>query len=156
MNFRQLTNAVLELAEVWGIAGQCDGQKQFLKLIEEFGETLTAVDDEHLLKEIGDVLVVAIILRQQLGYKALIRDSDSSEPFAFAKNPNMIVVFSELAGKLAKGKPCNRELILIEDEVIMLLPKGKTPAHAVEAAYKKISARKGKLIDGVFVKEADL
>lgn len=40
--------------------------------------------------------------------------------------------------------------------IILCKQLGITPAECLELAYKKISKRKGKTIDGIFVKEEDL
>lgn len=63
----------------------------------------------------------------------------------------------ELANNLAKGKDCRDD---IGDMIVVLINiaerNGYTIEECLEQAYNDIKDRKGKMINGTFVKEADL
>lgn len=67
--------------------------------------------------------------------------------------------FGELCAGLAKGKP-EQVVDSIGDMVVVLtilsLQLHLNIEDCVQAAYDEIKDRRGKMIDGVFVKEADL
>jgi hypothetical protein len=63
----------------------------------------------------------------------------------------------ELANNLAKGKDCRDD---IGDMIVVLINiaerEGYTIEECLEQAYNDIKDRKGKMINGTFVKESDL
>ena len=84
----------------------------------------------------------------------LIQGSDS-----FRQLAKLMEETGELAGGIAKQRP---EVIAdsIGDCVVVLTilaaQNGLNIADCTQAAYSEIKHRKGRMIDGVFVKEADL
>lgn len=98
-------NKLIANVEQWSFdknLHKADSAKQFLKVIEEVGETASALargNQEGLKDGIGDVIVTMIILAQQ---------------------------------------------------------NGLTVEECLRCAYYEIKGRKGKMVNGVFVKESDL
>lgn len=123
---------------------------QFLKLTEELKEVTDAETETDLINEIGDFHVVSIIMLEQLGKSKLLCEKVSFSSCAW------IDIMGDLAGAISKGKLPEFRIIPAMNRINDYLPEGKTPNDALLAAYNKIKDRKGRMIDGVFVKEADL
>jgi hypothetical protein len=124
--------------------------RQFKKLMEEFGELGCAVaeNNEADIKDaIGDIAVVLTIMAAQIGYT----------DFAFGNDDSIIDSrISELASNLSvlADMPCAE---YIDDAFFYLIgyctEKGYSYAECLELAYNQIKERKGRMIDGIFVKE---
>lgn len=82
----------------------------------------------------------------------LIEGSDDKTQFA-----KLISEAGELATNIAKGKDCRDD---IGDMMVVLINIAERNKYTIEeclrTAYNDIKDRKGKMIDGTFVKEADL
>lgn len=94
----------------------------------------------------------------------LVRDWANARNIILGATPQaQFVKLIEEVGELATGMAKNRtELIKdgIGDAVVVLTilaaQYGYSLEECVEAAYNEIKDRKGKMVNGVFVKEADL
>ena len=120
-------------------------QAQFTKLIEEIAEI-----DEDPLDGIGDSFVVLAIIAAQFGINL-----ENVEP---KYSGNMLLNdLGLLAGCLSKSKPVYDAIAIMHGTL-----NGFANMHQVsvddcmEQAWGEIKDRKGKMIDGVFVKESDL
>ena len=82
----------------------------------------------------------------------LVSGSDNKTQFA-----KLISEAGELATSIAKGKDCRDD---IGDMMVVLINiaerNGYTIEECLEQAYNDIKDRKGRMINGTFVKEADL
>lgn len=82
----------------------------------------------------------------------LIEGSDNITQFA-----KLISEAGELSNNIAKGRDCRDD---IGDMMVVLINiaerNGYTIEQCLEQAYNDIKDRKGKMINGTFVKEADL
>lgn len=82
----------------------------------------------------------------------LIEGSDDKTQFA-----KLISEAGELSNNIAKGRDCRDD---IGDMIVVLINiaerNGYTIEECLEQAYNDIKDRKGKMINGTFVKEADL
>lgn len=82
----------------------------------------------------------------------LIEGSDDKTQFL-----KLMSEAGELSTSIAKGKDCRDD---IGDMIVVLINiaerNGYTIEECLEQAYNDIKDRKGKMIDGTFVKEADL
>lgn len=82
----------------------------------------------------------------------LIEGTDDKTQFA-----KLISEAGELATSIAKGKDCRDD---IGDMMVVLINiaerNGYTIEECLEQAYNDIKDRKGRMINGTFVKEADL
>lgn len=139
-----------------------DPRKQRLKLWEEFGELNAAIardNREGAIDAIGDMLVVMIIYRQQLGCKYTVESI-----FLPCKNRldnQESLEISELLEVVALNIHRTKESTAwIKDVVTYLYAISNkfdvTLEECLQSAYDVIKDRKGKMINGVFVKESDL
>lgn len=174
------TVPVFDLIRQWGsdrnlILGATP-QAQFVKLVEEFGEITLGMEEDNYaeIKDgIGDTAVVLTILAAQmglsieecfahsssLGYKlTMFEDEPGYATFIRA----IVTQFGKLATGIAKkNQPLAKDSLghslgLLYGLSEMLLIETETFDDALLASYNVIKDRKGKMIDGVFVKEADL
>lgn len=140
-------------------------QAQFIKLVSEVGELNDALfldpSRDDVKDAIGDILVVMIILCEQLE----LNFKENYEIVCVEKfksyNPhNMIIgLISELGGMadiISKGKT---DIIYNICSIIYVLNHVAnlhkfTLDECLESAYNTIKNRKGKMIDGFFVKSA--
>ena len=129
---------------------------QFLKLVEEAGEMLQANDndDPNGVKDgAGDTIVVLTILAAQIG--ANLEDHIvEHDGYIYGEVP----FFGRLASALArKNHEAAMEHICVIAGCVMDCAGeyGLDIADCVEHAWAEIKGRKGRMIDGVFVKEGD-
>jgi hypothetical protein len=145
--------------------------RQFFKLVEEFGETCEAIecsDVADTMDGIGDTLVVTRAILHQMGYDA------EAYVAAFNRGQGMrqlhqgivsdpLVACASSLGVIAKGIS-KGDVVQVADGVSGLVMGlqilcDSTSINIYECmseAWNEIKDRKGMLIDGVFVKEADL
>ena len=137
--------------------------KQFLKLMEESGELFEGIakDKSELIYDaLGDIQVVMIGLEQQIKNRAQISANQQELELLL-----MVSSLGNIAQKLY-AHICHNETqiplikadLMFLDSVISTVSfcNGTTAENCLEEAYKVIKDRKGKMIDGVFVKEEDL
>lgn len=137
--------------------------KQFLKLMEESGELFEGIakDKSELIYDaLGDIQVVMIGLEQQIKNGAQISANQQELELLL-----MVSSLGNIAQKLY-AHICHNETqiplikadLMFLDSVISTVSfcNGTTAENCLEEAYKVIKDRKGKMIDGVFVKEEDL
>lgn len=169
----ELFRLIAEWAEARNLIKGATPQAQYVKLMEEFSEFATGVakqDSIEIKDGLGDTAVVLTVLAHQLGTSPidviLDQGSASIELLEFVgESPEatytraMIIAFGELATGISKKSPklvsrgIASALILLE---LMCNEFGFEFVEALEHSYNEIKDRKGKMIDGVFVKEADL
>ena len=145
-------------------------EKQCMKLIEEYGELARGVakKDEALIKDsIGDTLVVCIILAAQLG-----SDSFSIDKLVFERTTLDVPDVSEktiMRGATELGAisyfinvtnrdidRCIGNIYALCDTLAEIAYLYKwTLADCLQAAYNEIKDRKGKMVDGIFIREGD-
>lgn len=144
-------------------------QAQACKLWEEFGELATGVNKGRLdlaLDGIGDCLVVLTIMREQLAVRtnpAIDRQTASHlSPRTADELPSARHLLLRAAHSLAT-LPVNSptfecwEIVFASYDLQRIAYKlGTTPEACLQTAWDEIKDRKGCMIDGVFVKEADL
>lgn len=155
--------------------------KQLLKLYEEVGEIADAKvgkDSEEFKDALGDTLVVLTVLSTQLfdkesyrpvldglqwGYNTTISALDKDEKVLM-----LLKSLGEISSVIARnqGELSSDELqaiarsivvaVLAMEEIALSNDFQATLLDSYKYAYNVIKHRKGKLIDGVFVKEDDL
>lgn len=145
-------------------------EAQCVKLIEEFGELARGIakKDEALIKDsVGDTLVVCIILAAQLG-----SDSFSIDKLIFERTALDVPDVSEkivVRGATELGAisyfinvtnrdidRCIGNIYALCDTLAEIAYLYKwTLADCLEAAYNEIKDRKGRMVDGIFIKEGD-
>ena len=137
--------------------------KQFVKLIEEAGEIadgLIQTNHEAVKDGIGDTFVVLTIIAAQEGF--LIEetvDLNHEELPRFLDELTLMAVFGRLAAGIARQRPqaiidSVREAVLVLDALAR--DHGLQLNGCVEHAWDEIKDRKGRMTDGIFIKEEDL
>lgn len=137
--------------------------KQFLKLMEESGELFEGIakDKSGLIYDaLGDIQVVLIGLEQQI--------KNGAQILANQQELELLLMVSSLGNIAQKlyAHVCHNEtqMPLIKSDLMFLdsvissvsLFNGTDADSCLQIAYDAIKDRKGKMIDGVFVKEEDL
>lgn len=146
--------------------------KQFLKLVEEMREIAEGDlmnEPEGIIDGIGDTFVVLTILAAQLGrgIEILMEDNPikpvESGVDSFDTNYIILTIYiGSIATGLARGKT-TLTLDSIGLAANMLERMGNMAIGAtaggflgcVDAAWECIKDRKGRMVDGVFIKEGD-
>lgn len=152
-------------------------QKQMLKLMEEFGELCGGVakNKPELIKDsIGDCFVVLVILNKQMRFMQLDKYQPEPEIDFGNTEKTLISLMRDMANlKLnfelhpadymtldAYNDTLDETLFAFRCVVSYLARIAKLSnlelKECVQHAYDQIKDRKGKMIDGVFVKEGDL
>lgn len=164
--------------EAWSIERGLDKaspQKQVLKLIEEMGEYTSGVargDRDLIIDSLGDALVVTIILAQQLGIGEEgsfwgVRDAETDRHLKdMALIDSLVVqyyILDALAALTEQLRLGSEGVFLVRalKDVYTIIGAlceihGETEEVCLAYAYEEIKDRKGKMVDGVFVKEEDL
>ncbi|MFX3656389.1 MazG-like family protein [Streptococcus suis] len=161
-----MTKTLDEKVQQWFIdrnLHEANPVKQFEKLMEEAGELFEGVakGKSDLIKDaLGDMQVVLTGLELQVKNGADIRATPEEMELLL-----MVASLGNLADRLHKHIYHNETMTpLIKPALIMLhsnihsiaIHNCTTADTCLKIAYDEIKDRKGKMIDGVFVKEADL
>lgn len=146
-------------------------QKQFIKLMEEFGELCAGIarnDKEKIKDSIGDCGVVVVILIEQLNsdnlgiitaYKAADYSTENSEFICLRASKVLGDASSYLmymTSSESKSRLVNILLRFIYYISKIALNFESNFESCLTLAYNEIKDRKGRMIGGVFVKEEDL
>ena len=137
-----------------------DPNKQRLKLWEEFGELNASIardDREGAIDAIGDMLVVMIIYKQQLGYGSNDVFYPRKDNLDFIVRLEDIDLIDCIGHGIYNSGSCIEGLGMVVENLTVLAYRLNTNLEeCLAAAYDVIKDRKGKMINGVFVKESDL
>ena len=143
-----------------------DPSRQVLKLIEEQGELAAAIardNHEEMADAIGDVTVVALVMAKQLNvsvdlWTAFERSSKGSD-----EKIDLNAAIASLAENISHlatfvyYKHSHHAHHFIEHVITMVADVADALnidyISAVQSAYDTIKDRKGKLVNGVFIKE---
>lgn len=147
-------------------------QKQFIKLMEEFGELCAGIarnDKEKIKDSIGDCGVVLIILNEQLQIEKDLTftwEFQNEEGLTFTcetqiESPENQIKYTmrylnDLSWLIDDGEDKFALFEIITELNGYAHYYGFTMLECLEHAYEQIKDRKGRMIDGVFVKEEDL
>lgn len=140
--------------------------KQFLKLMEEGGELFAGVakdNKEAIYDAVGDMKVVMTGMEMQLA---------NGNPISYNMEEAELLHLVSQLGKLAEGileegraQTTGEKLLPVAKEIFTSVEQSLEHVAYLEdssaedcfnLAYQEIKDRKGRMIDGVFVKEADL
>lgn len=150
-----------------------DPRVQFCKVIEEFGELCEGIkeQDEDKIKDgIGDAYITLICLNMQLNAGVKVNESINfaikiyyelkiSYLDAFDIINEINIQNGKLSQSILKNKYENNKInisMVIEWITYLCLKLGLQVDDCLNFAYNEIKDRKGKLINGTFVKESDL
>lgn len=143
-------------------------QKQFIKLMEEFGELCAGIarnDKEKIKDSIGDCFVVMVILAKQFKRDDLLSDMSYIEmhpPFKGDIARSLIDTNASMQALFFAHERKEHENVMnLFSYTVLGLVEVTDYYHldiddCVQAAWDEIKDRKGKMIGGVFVKEEDL
>jgi uncharacterized 18.2 kDa protein in rep-hol intergenic region len=137
--------------------------KQFLKLMEESGELFEGIakDKSELIYDaLGDIQVVLIGLDQQIKNGAQISANQQElELLSMVSSLGNIAqkLYSHVCHNETQTPLIKSDLMFLDSVIITISLYNETTAEkCLDEAYEVIKDRKGKMIDGVFVKEEDL
>lgn len=166
-------NKLIKQVEQWSIdrdIHKSNPIKQYDKLIEEHGELVNGLNkgDKLLIKDsIGDMFVVMIIMMQQikgdmeLAVKLSKFGGDKANTINYVKSLGILgEILKSFISDKTNGDLFSQVQAMISNIIYLL--KQTASEHnldlftCIEAAYDEIKDRKGKMIDGKFVKETDL
>ena len=155
---------LIKKVEQWSIErglNTADPNKQRLKLWEEFGELNAAIarDNRDLIKDsIGDMLVVLIIYCQQLNYTSVNRLFEFDiENYDFLRKLDTSALVDYTAYEILHLRNFIQSTNDIVNRLSVIAERyGMELEECLQSAYDEIKDRKGKMINGVFVKESDL
>jgi len=142
-----LSQSVLDWANEKGILRSDASPKQFMKILEETGETCGAIlknKPEEIKDGIGDMAVTVIIYAGQKGIN--LRHNSFSPPFVTRTDDQIIHAFTymitethlQYAMSTLHELAYNHNLILEE---------------CLETAWDEIKNRAGKTVNGIFIKD---
>lgn len=178
-NLNETAKLVVEWAADRNLLEGTNSQRQFLKVVEEAGEIDTALLNlmkaqmeggetaandavDELKDAIGDTIVTVIILAEQSGLSSATMLDEATKRLE-QNNPVETILsgLGKIANAVARGKsPDVVESILTEFTYTILRYTKEFNLFTVEdallSAYNVIKDRKGRMINGIFVKEEDL
>lgn len=161
---------LITLIEQWAIDRGLDKKAtvigQIQKTAEEGAELLIGIskDNQELIKDsIGDVFVT-IVIGNMIGrnYDILsVYHETKATADKLSDKDNKAYYMSHITGNMWDLFLLNNYSVGFLHEIIRTLAitaryYGFTLEECVAAAYKEIAGRQGRIIDGTFVKEADL
>lgn len=174
---RMSSKELVAKVEEWAVARNlhtAEPSKQYLKLVEEVGETVDAMWHGNVLAVtdgLGDVAVVAIIMSLQLGINTdfiattidtldYLEKTFDIEECEYRLSTKLTISLGKVAEDLAKGRDVQEGLINVLSDLVILrhlkVYESLLLRKSLAVAYNEIKHRKGKLVDGVFIKEEDL
>lgn len=138
-----------------------DPDKQRLKLWEEFGELNAAIarNNHDLIQDsIGDMLVVLIIYCQQLRYTSVNRLFEFDiENYDFLRKLDTSALIDYTAYEILHLRNFIQSTNDIVNRLSVIAERYSMELEdCLQSAYDEIKDRRGKMINGVFVKESDL
>lgn len=170
MQMSKKASDLLFATKMWFIARgieQGDINKQGLKLIEETGELVSGYlkNKEDVVKDsIGDVAVVVIGYAMMAGVnpeKVFFTKKDDYMPFNNVSTFIWMLMDSAFQAKVSKDLGIEKGIQYSLSNIIFYLESicktlGYDFVECFGLAYEEIKDRKGRWIDGSFVKEQDL
>ena len=162
----QLIKNIENWAEARNLIEGSTPKKQFIKLMEEFGEICSGVSKNKIdvVKDsIGDCFVVMVILAAQRKKDEMLSVDEIADQYSYFKadiEDHLIeAVFGlyRLSNELSRQADISALFVFCFIRLLDIAYYFDLNIHAcVQAAWNEIKDRKGRMIDGVFVKEGDL
>lgn len=167
-------NLLKEKIEQWAIERELDKkgtiEGQQIKTAEEVAELIIGISKERketIKDSIGDIyvtLVIGNILDKKLDFKEInkssckLADKVSLNLDKYKDNKQAVILCME--GITTSVLQCGYKNDILENAIMNLMGAATIYdlnfADCVESAYEEISNRKGKMVNGTFVKESDL
>lgn len=160
-DLQQLIKNIEQWAEDRNLIEGSTPKKQFIKLLEEFGELCSGVakNKPDVIKDsIGDCFVVTVILKCQFRTNIFI------SPRSFNKDLDISFILARVVRDAALiprdnlSEQVKLEIIngIVRHLMNISILLDVDFENCVQSAWDEIKDRKGRMIDGVFVKEGDL
>ncbi|WP_424407364.1 MazG-like family protein [Pasteurella sp. PK-2025] len=160
---KELIEKIEQWAEDRNLIEGSTPQKQVLKLMEEFGELCGGIakNKPDVIKDsIGDCAVVLIILAKQLNFKVIFLQKNKLE---YVESTDYLPRFAMNSSRLMFYLS-DRDRTVTEFDfrltqqylTYICIQQGFTFTECLERAWNDIKDRKGRMVDGFFVKEEDL
>ena len=170
MELNNKISSLLFSTKVWFIARdieQGDIDKQGLKLIEETGELVSGyLKGKHdvIMDSIGDVAVVVVGYAMMAGVnpeQVFFTKKDDYKPFNNVSTLIWMLVDNAFQAKVSKDLGIETGIQYSLSNIIFYLESickelGYDFVSCFEQAYNEIKDRKGRWVNGSFVKEEDL
>lgn len=171
MKEKELIGKIAQLAKDRNLVLGSTPQKQFIKLMEEFGELFAGIarnDKEKIKDSIDDCFVAFVALSKQLDldnaelYDPAIINEFRDGKYKYSSNTERLLeAVHNLGGisiPVSQGWRVNKDWIELFciNLIIISLFEDLSFTECVKYSYEQIKDRKGRMIDGVFVKEEDL
>lgn len=159
MNLNELSANIRQWAVDRNLIEGAKPIAQMVKLIEEVGELYSATTTEEAKDAIGDSYVVMTILAAQHGLDIETVTLDYKKIIRADVTVVLVSTMGKLAHDIARSKPIDPQHVADFVSALSYVchtVEDFTLKEAVESAWNEIKDRKGKMINGVFVKEADL
>lgn len=167
-------NLLKEKIEQWAIERELDKkgtvEGQQIKTAEEVAELIIGISKERketIKDSIGDIyvtLVIGNILDKKLDFKEInkssckLADKVSLNLDKYKDNKQAVILCME--GITTSVLQCGYKNDILENAIMNLMGAATiydlSFVDCVESAYEEISNRKGKMVNGTFVKESDL
>ena len=153
----QLTRKVRMWAEERNILLGSTPIDQSMKLFSEFGELADNIGKGRDTKDdIGDVLVVTIIMSTQMNFDIIPEYSAITITGLDQFTDKQLALSLNMALCSFVMMPDNESILQVLSMLSMLAAiKGSTLAECLGVAYDDIKDRKGHMENGVFIKESD-
>ena len=157
LDLDQLTRKVRIWAEERNILLGCTPLDQSMKLFSEFGELADNIGKGRDTKDdIGDVLVVTIIMSTQMNFDIIPEYSAITITGLDQFTDKQLALSLNMALCSFVMMPDNESILQVLSMLSMLAAiKGSTLAECLGVAYDDIKDRKGHMENGVFIKESD-
>lgn len=152
-DLQQLIKNIEQWAEDHNLIKGSTPRRQKLKLMEEFGELCGGIakNKPDVIKDsIGGCFIVITILNKQVG-----NPSDKVDVFTFGDDELYI---EDIVTHISEyfDESCLYPLEIVGDLQIIAKQYGLDFKDCVQYAYNQVKNRKGKMVDGFWIKELDL
>ena len=162
----QLIKNIENWAEARNLIEGSTPKKQFIKLMEEFGELCSGVSKNKIdvVKDsIGDCFVVMVILAAQRKKDEMLQYAEINDQCRYfnvdieSRLIESLSSLNRLSYELSSPENISALFGLFFIELVEVARYFDLDIHdCVQSAWDEIKDRKGRMIDGVFVKEGDL
>lgn len=162
IKFEDIQILVENWAERKGILEHGTPIKQLLKTLEEITELHTAIEDDNLeeiIDAIGDVVVTLVIYAKMKNITLFPNGSEelsdskgtAQDPYFLLDNCNKLMQLEKFTNDSVEKYHAVQMMLFLLNQIANRF--NLKIWECLHSAYKVISGRKGKMIDGQFVKD---
>lgn len=162
IKFEDIQTLVENWADKKGILEHGTPAKQLLKTLEEITELHTAIEDddiEEIIDAIGDVVVTLVVYAKMKSITLFpngneeLSDSKGTaqDPYFLLDNCNKLMQLEKFTNDSVEKYHAVQMMLFLLNQIANRF--NLKIWECLRSAYKVISGRKGKMIDGFFVKD---